>query len=1093
MDDPGVGVPSGTPVSSAMTPGTPNAKRMENDVLLDDDSKILWKSDTGSVLTSVSETDEEGAAAKREHLFVKAQELEAKVRRLIKQIDKEMEKELQKLKKTKEQTYAKIQKNLAAVKGMPVLDRAANCDNKGKETMTMSEANVGQLHDLVCRCRLAALNAGVSHFGPALDKEFATPVTVHVSPALEKQADAQDDGDEEGASRDGSVESLGSRVGKSGNSPFEPPASVSPLKWEETTSPAPPISLNDETPNGGETEIASPATPAVEPPAAFTSRRAYDAICANSWSTPRDLIHNTPDEYHLQLDLAGYPQGDLALEINDHNILTIEASMEEAVPDGTKLVKLMQRAYLLPDDVDQHGLRHRLDPDGMLVITIDKLASPASKAFKAFDSADVEDKENAGMKQKSSKQNLGSHFPCRVPSNIEPIASSVSTAMTLAKAKLDAAQGSLNVASSQRMFLSPTPKASGLGGTLTPISERTDRAGTCSVTIQSVSLNGDEPLKNMEDKAFDNRFKLGSSLASSPGTNHLVALSKALVGQDVDKAREGESVVDGVFSVDAHSPEANQLSLNDKSSDVKVPDKRRTTIMSPKSGFHRIHRDDVGELPSNLCSPAPTSLLTTCEQLTYDTEGHEHGHYTDVSEASEGTHRMKHTPAATDVSNAEADPHSETLNTASAQSNNRKTRSQSSQSEHANKDSTLERTNRFDVHTHQDSLRHDDVVAVENHNVQQQGTDRDFLHVSDTDNVQCTSESELMLSRLNSIKRDGRLSDAFYSKQPSQRQAFAEQTHASHAPANVREAKEEALRPRTPLHPPPDTEEPCTSTEYTSLDLNVDKRGAAALERLIQQKMKPPTPVRRALFSPLAGGRNRTSANSPRMSRKMSGSTQQLTPVFGNVSSWFSHPVHGSGSSHARAASRRLRNKRVHLLNGGEASDAYLGGQEATDDQSSPLHRPVAGSDSRTSRMRMALPVRDVSRQRRDTTERRRSRSGLRIDAGRGRRSPSFVGRRKTSVSRSNTSFWNGCSERERTGASPARIHPAMVPGFMVPFRNASPSPGRLSPAVRSKQGLARLRKSSSEMGRSSLMRVGGGGKRLSKTSSSFYRFASLM
>jgi hypothetical protein len=66
-----------------------------------------------------------------------------------------------------------------------------------------------------------------------------------VSPALEKQADAQDDGDEEGASRDGSVESLGSRVGKSGNSPFEPPASVSPLKWEETTSPAPPISLND--------------------------------------------------------------------------------------------------------------------------------------------------------------------------------------------------------------------------------------------------------------------------------------------------------------------------------------------------------------------------------------------------------------------------------------------------------------------------------------------------------------------------------------------------------------------------------------------------------------------------------------------------------------------------------------------------------------------------------------------------------------------------------------------------------------------------------------------------------------------------------
>ncbi len=44
-------------------------------------------------------------------------------------------------------------------------------------------------------------------------------------------------------------------------------------------------------------------------------------------------------------------QGDLALEINDHNILTIEASMEEAVPDGTKLVKLMQRAYLLPDDL----------------------------------------------------------------------------------------------------------------------------------------------------------------------------------------------------------------------------------------------------------------------------------------------------------------------------------------------------------------------------------------------------------------------------------------------------------------------------------------------------------------------------------------------------------------------------------------------------------------------------------------------------------------------------------------------------------------------------------------------------------------------
>jgi hypothetical protein len=90
--------------------------------------------------------------------------------------------ELQKLKKTKEQTYAKIQKNLAAVKGSPVLDRAANCDNKGKETMTMSEANVGQLHDLVCRCRLAALNAGVSHFGPALDKGitrvFISDVTV---------------------------------------------------------------------------------------------------------------------------------------------------------------------------------------------------------------------------------------------------------------------------------------------------------------------------------------------------------------------------------------------------------------------------------------------------------------------------------------------------------------------------------------------------------------------------------------------------------------------------------------------------------------------------------------------------------------------------------------------------------------------------------------------------------------------------------------------------------------------------------------------------------------------------------------------------
>jgi hypothetical protein len=65
---------------------------------------------------------------------------------------------------------------------------------------------------------------------------------------------------------------------------------------------------------------------------------------------------------------------------------------------------------------------------------------------------------------------------------------------------------------------------------------------------------------------YARRFKLGSSLASSPGTNHLVALSKALVGQDVDKARKGESVIDGVFSVDAHSPEANQLSLNDKSS-----------------------------------------------------------------------------------------------------------------------------------------------------------------------------------------------------------------------------------------------------------------------------------------------------------------------------------------------------------------------------------------------------------------------------------------------------------------------------------------------------------------------------------------------
>ncbi|CAG0919774.1 unnamed protein product, partial [Notodromas monacha] len=281
MDDPGMGYNSRSEI--------PNALDIHHSC---SGSKLfLWKSEGDSIAT-LSDLDLNGAG-RREYLFVKAQQLESKVKHLIKQIDAEMEREMEKLRKSKDEAYSRIRRDLAVAE----LNQAEKFDGLPSPSSPATRAERTP--------ELPTMNSAEKLPGNDLNLQECDDL---LSPANTRVAVNNYNGQD------------------------------SYLKVTHSADNLPPMKRDP-------------------------------------WTTQNDLIHSAGDYYCLQIDLKGYPQENLVVEVNEGNILTLEATLEEATPDGGKLMRLMQRAYTLPMNVDREGLEYELDEYGVLKIKILKVSA----------------------------------------------------------------------------------------------------------------------------------------------------------------------------------------------------------------------------------------------------------------------------------------------------------------------------------------------------------------------------------------------------------------------------------------------------------------------------------------------------------------------------------------------------------------------------------------------------------------------------------------------------------------------------------------------------------------------------------------------
>lgn len=92
--------------------------------------------------------------------------------------------------------------------------------------------------------------------------------------------------------------------------------------------------------------------------------------------TPTIDIHDGPDGLTLEADLPGATESNLSIQL-EHNVLTLDARIEEPAPDGMRLIHQeypvgdYHRSFILSDDVDRERIVAELK-DGVLKVFLPK-------------------------------------------------------------------------------------------------------------------------------------------------------------------------------------------------------------------------------------------------------------------------------------------------------------------------------------------------------------------------------------------------------------------------------------------------------------------------------------------------------------------------------------------------------------------------------------------------------------------------------------------------------------------------------------------------------------------------------------------------
>lgn len=82
-------------------------------------------------------------------------------------------------------------------------------------------------------------------------------------------------------------------------------------------------------------------------------------------SGPRELFHESPDAWILQLDLPGYQKSDITLNVT-HRILRLTT-----IPSDKPFTGNFERQWKLSDDIDETAITARLE-NGVFELTLPK-------------------------------------------------------------------------------------------------------------------------------------------------------------------------------------------------------------------------------------------------------------------------------------------------------------------------------------------------------------------------------------------------------------------------------------------------------------------------------------------------------------------------------------------------------------------------------------------------------------------------------------------------------------------------------------------------------------------------------------------------
>jgi len=98
-------------------------------------------------------------------------------------------------------------------------------------------------------------------------------------------------------------------------------------------------------------------------------------------------VKNDDSNFQISLDTSSYRPDEIKIDINEKNVLTVQAKHEEKSEDGNKHVsRHFSRKYTLPEGCKADTVMSNLSADGVLMITAPKLA--------------IENKRNVPIQQK---------------------------------------------------------------------------------------------------------------------------------------------------------------------------------------------------------------------------------------------------------------------------------------------------------------------------------------------------------------------------------------------------------------------------------------------------------------------------------------------------------------------------------------------------------------------------------------------------------------------------------------------------------------------------------------------------------------------